>query len=127
MFCVGPLLGLLLDVFWEPKWRPRASKRGSEKSLKIMMKNQSFFDRFWGPFGVLNGAKNRSKIGHFSSRGPGSSQRLFRGRFWEDFGRIVGDFWSYFFVFLVTFSEGFRACRSLVSYGFLMCLVLTSV
>ena len=24
MFCVGSLLGFLLEVFWEPKWKPKA-------------------------------------------------------------------------------------------------------
>ena len=65
MFCVGSLLGLLLEVFWEPQWRPRASKRGSEKSLKIMSKKWSSFDQFGGPFGVQNGAQHRSKIDYF--------------------------------------------------------------
>ena len=42
-------------------------------------------------------------------------------------GRNFDHFWTYFGVFLVTFSEGFHACRSLVSYGILMFLVLTSI
>ena len=46
-------------------------------------------------------------------------------------GSILGGFFMIFgpiLVFLlVTFSEGLRACRSLVSHGFLMFLVLMSV
>ena len=99
MFCFGPLLGLILEVFWEPKWRPRASKRGSQKSLKIMMKKWSIFDRFWGPFGVQNGAQNRSKIDHFSSRCSRGSQGSILEGFWTNFGAILGwfleGFWTY--------------------------------
>ena len=36
-------------------------------------------------------------------------------------------FWIYFGMFRGTFSEGFHACRSLVSHGILMFLVLMSV
>ena len=50
-----------------------------------------------------------------------------RGSPGVDFERIFDDFWSYFGVFLVTFSEGFRTCSLIVSHGFLMLLVLMSV
>ena len=50
-----------------------------------------------------------------------------RGSPGVDFGRIFDDFWSYFGVFLVTFSEGFRVHSLIVSHGFLMFLVLMSV
>ena len=99
MFYVGPLLGPILEVFWEPKWRPRASKRGSQKSLKIMTKKWSIFDRFWGPFGVQHGAQNRQKIDHFSSRGSRGSQGSILEGFWTNFGTILGwffeGFWTY--------------------------------
>ena len=98
--CVfGTLLGPFLEVFWEAKWRPRASKRGSQKSLKIMMKIWSIVDRFWGPFGVQNGAQNRSKIDHFWSRGSRGSQGSILEGFWTNFGAILGWFlegvWTY--------------------------------
>ena len=67
---------------------------------------------------------DRVHIGLLSQVGsPGGP----RGSPGVDFGRIFDDFWTYFGVFLVTFSEGFRTCRSLVSHGFLMFLVLMSV
>ena len=50
-----------------------------------------------------------------------------RGSPGVDFERIFDDFWSYVGVFLVTFSEGFRVYRSIVSHGLLMFLVLMSV
>ena len=50
-----------------------------------------------------------------------------RGSPGVDFERIFDDFGSYFGVFLVTFSEGFRVHSLIVSHGFLMFLVLMSV
>ena len=50
-----------------------------------------------------------------------------RGSPGVDFGRNFDHFWIYFGVFVVTFREVFHACRSLVSYRFLMFLVLMSV
>ena len=49
-----------------------------------------------------------------------------RGSPGVDFERIFDDFGSYVGVFLVTFSEGFRTCSLIVSYGFLMFLILMS-
>ena len=43
-----------------------------------------------------------------------------RGSPGVDVDRIFDYFWTYFGVFLVTFSEGFRVCRSIVSHGLLM-------
>ena len=93
-FCT--LLGHISGSFLEPKWRSKAWKSGSQKSFKNMSKKWSIFDRFWGPFGVQNGTQNRSKIGHFSSRGSWGSQRFSRSRFWEDFLWFFGLFWSDF-------------------------------
>ena len=50
-----------------------------------------------------------------------------RGSPGVDFGRIFGERWSYFDMFLITFSEGFRTCSLMVSLGFLIFLVLMSV
>ena len=91
--CVfGILLGLILEVFWEAKWRPRAWKSGSQKSFKNMSKKWLIFDRFWGPFGVPNGARKVQirvpKSDLASSRVLGGS----RGRF----GTYVWSFWDLF-------------------------------
>jgi len=72
----GPLLGLILEVFWEPKWRPRASKSGSQKSFKNMSKKWSIFDQFWGPFGVPNGAR---KVQIRAPKSDLASSRVLRG------------------------------------------------
>ena len=94
---------------------------------KTGLKNDRFLIDFGVPFGVEIKAKIgtfRVHIGPLAQVGsPGGP----RGSPGVDFGRIFDDFWSYFEVFLVTFSEGFRAYRSLVSHGFLMFLVLMSV
>ena len=50
-----------------------------------------------------------------------------RGSPGVDFERIFDDVWTSFGMFLITFSEGCHAYRSLVSHGFLMFLVLMSV
>ena len=63
------------------------------------MKTRSIFYGFWGPFGVQNGAQNRSKIDHFSSRGSRGSQGSILEGFWTNFGAILGwfleGFWTY--------------------------------
>ena len=99
MFRRWSLLGLILEVFWEPKWRPRASKRGSQKSLKIRSNKCSFFDQFWGPFGVQNGAQHGLKTDLGSSRGSRGSQGSILEGFWTNFRAILGwffeGFWTY--------------------------------
>ena len=77
-------------------------------------------DRLLIDFGVPFGSKMEPKIDQKSiifqvgvPEGP-------RGSPGVDFERIFDDFCSYFGMFLVTFSEGFRVCRSIVSHGLLM-------
>ena len=88
--------GLFLGSFWEPKWRPKAWKSGSQKSFKNRSRKWSIFDRFWGPFGVPNGARKvqiRVHKGLLSQVGsPGGP----RGSPGVDFGRIFVDFWKLF-------------------------------
>ena len=97
MFRFGPLLGLILEVFLETKWRPKAWKSGSQKSFKNMSKKWSIFDRFWGPFGVPNGARKVQIRAPKSDLASSRVLRGSRGRFgtyvwsfvdliWDDFG-----------------------------------------
>ena len=117
--------------FWGSFWGRFGSQNGSQKHEKVVPKSHSKTglknDRFLIDFGVPLGSKMEPKIDQklviFQVGVPEGP----RGSPGVDFGRIFDDFWSYFGVFLVTFSEGFRAYRSLVSHGFLMFLVLMSV
>ena len=111
MFYVGSLSGLILGVFWEPKWRPRASKRGSQKSSKNRSKKWSIFDRFWGPFGVPNGARKvqirAPKSDLASSRVLGGLQ----GSIWHLFLFILGSILKWFLC-------AFLSYRSTCAYVF---------
>ena len=111
MFCFGPLLGLILDVFWEPKWMPKASKRGSQKSSKNRSKKSSIFDQFGGPFGVPNGDRKAQirapKSDLASSRVLGGLQ----GSIWHLFLVILGSILRWFLCAFLTY-------RSTCAYAF---------
>ena len=110
--CVfGTLLGLILEVFWEAKWRPRASKRGSQKSFKNMSKTLSIFDRFWGPFGVPNGAR---KVQIRAPKSDLASSMVLRG----SRGRFGTYFWSFLGPSLSCFLCAFLTYRSTCAYVF---------
>ena len=74
----------------------KSIKKRFSKVSQNYYEKWSIFDRFWGPFGVENGAQNRSKINHFSSRGSRGSQ-----------GSILEGFWINFEAILRWFLEGF--------------------
>ena len=89
---IRSLWGLFLGSFWEPKWRPTAWKSGSQKSFKNRSKKWSIFDRFWGPFGVPNGAR---KVQIRAPKSDLASSRVLRG----SRGRFGTYFWSFWDLF----------------------------
>ena len=108
--CFGfdPLLGLILEVFWEPKWRPRPSKSQLKKTQKKMMPKMS-------PNRSQRGSQNGAKIAkngandvleapcfkggsQVASRAPPGS---FLERFWDHFGTIFVSFSDVFLVICV--------------------------
>ena len=97
---LGSLWGLFLGSFWKPKWRPKAWKSGSQKSFKNRSKKWSIFDRFWGPFGVPNGARKvqirAPKSDLASSRVLGGLQGSIWHLFLIIFGPILIWFWCAF-------------------------------
>ena len=119
---------LVLGPFWVSFWRCFWSPNGGQKHEQVVpkslsktgIKNDRFLGPFWGPKWSQKGANKGSQKRSWFKQGSWGPPRV-------DLALIVDDFWTYVGVFLVTFSEGFRACRSLVPHGFLMFLVLMSV
>ena len=103
MFCFGSLLGFILEVFLEPKWRPKAWKSGSQKSSKNMSKSWSIFDRFWGPFGVPNGARKVQIRTPNSDLASSRVLRGSRGSIWHLFLIILGPILRWFLCAFLTY------------------------
>ena len=103
-FDVDPLLGFILEVFWEPKWRPKPSKSHLKKTSKKMMPKMS---PNWFQRGSQNGAKIiKNEVleapcfkggSQVASRSPSGS---ILERFWDHFGTI---FVMFFNIFLMIF------------------------
>ena len=97
-FVFDPLLGLILEVFWEPKWRPRPSKSHLKKTPTEMMPKMS-------PKGVNMESKssNMKSWKHLVSRvAPKWPPDPLQDRFWRGFGTILEQF---SFVFLTMFAD----------------------
>ena len=99
--CFGfdPLLGLILEVFWEPKWRPRPSK-------SIFKKTSNKWCPKWSQTGPKGGPKMEPKLSkmrswkHLVSRvAPKWPQEPLQDRFWRGFGTILGQFSSVFLTY----------------------------
>ena len=96
--CFGfdPLLGLILEVFWESKWRPKPSKSHLKKTCK------KWFSK-WPQTGPKGGPKMEPKSlkmrswKHLASRvAPKWLPDPLQDRFWRGFGTIFVSFWTYF-------------------------------
>ena len=88
----NPLLGLILEVFWEPKWRLRPLKSHLKKHQKKYAQN----DRKLVPKGVPKWSQNRqtSGLGSILFQGwlPSGLQTPSR----IDFGKVLEPFWDNF-------------------------------
>ena len=111
-FGVGPLLGFILEVFWDPKWRPRPSKSHLTKTSKK-----------WYPKWAQNGPKGGPKMEPKSSKmrswkhlvsraAPKRPPEPLQDRFWRGFGTILGPFSSVFLIYFWWFLHAF--CSSML-------------
>ena len=82
---LGPFLVSFWGCFGSPNGGKKHEKVVPKSHSKTGFKNDRFFVDFGVPFGVENGAKNGLKTDLGSVRVARGSQRLSRGRFWEDF------------------------------------------
>ena len=105
-FVVDPLLGLILEVFWEPKWRLRPSKSHLKKNIKEMMPKMT---PKWSQRGSQNGAKIVKNEVLEASCFKGGSQEASRPplgsileRCWDHFGTIFVNLSTIFLLFFVS-------------------------
>ena len=100
-FGFGPLLGFILEVFWEPKWRPRPSKSHLRKTSKNDCQNEPKLV----PKGVPTWSRNHQKWGLGSTLLQGwlpSGLQTPLGsileRFWDHSGTMFNVFLNLLFV-----------------------------
>ena len=91
-FDFDPLLGLTLEVFWEPKWRPKPSKM----HLKNIKKNDAQDDPKLVPKGVPKWSQNRQKWGLGTTLFQGWLPSGLQSPSRIDFGLVLGSFWNHF-------------------------------
>ena len=98
-FWFWPLLGLILEVFWEPKWRPRPSKSHFKKTSKQNAKNEPKLE--------LKSSKMRSWKHLVSRMAPKWRPEPLQGRFWRGFGTILGPCSLVFLTYVWRFLHAF--------------------
>ena len=94
-FGFGPLLGFILEVFWEPKWRPRPSK----SHLKKTSKNDAQNEPKLVPKGVPKWSQNRKKWGLGSTLFQRWLPRSLQTPSRIDLGEVLGPFWDHLCAF----------------------------
>ena len=100
-------LGLILEVFWEPKWRPRPSKSHFKKTSRKWCPTWAQIGSKRGPEMVSTSSEMRSWKHLGSKMAPKWPPDPFQDRFWRGFGTILGPCSSivlkYFWLCLQTF------------------------
>ena len=104
--CFGfdPLLGLILEVFWEPKWRPKPSKRHFKKTSKKYCPKWPQTDPKGGPKMEPKLSKMKSWKRLVSRVAPKWPPEPLQDRFWRGFGTILKPFSLAFLTCLMIFA-----------------------
>ena len=102
-FVFDPLLGLILEVFWQPKWRLRPSKSHPKKTSKKWCPK-------WPQKGPKGNPKMEPKLSkmkswkHLVSRvAPKWRPEPLQARFWRGFETILGPFSPIFLTYVFDF------------------------
>ena len=88
-FDFDPLLGLILEVFWEPKWRPKPSKSHLRKTSKKYAQNEPKVV----PKGIPKWSQNHQKWGLGSILFQGWLSSGLQTPFRIDFGALFERIW----------------------------------
>ena len=106
-FVFDPLLGLILEVFWEPKWRPKPSKSHFKKTSKKWCPKWPQTGPKGGPKMEPKSSKMRSWKHLVSRVAPKRPPEPLQDRFWRGFGTILGPFSLVFLAYVWCFLHAF--------------------